>query len=233
MRRYGIIAALAVVSVLTLPATGEAKSRHHHHHHYYHSAHVKSAPTAKNEDRFGVGFFGWSPLASEGYKGGGATSTHPARAVESSGAHSGGIVAISTAAGTVRVALHLADRFKALIADFVSAGYHPRHMGGYASRGHVHNSRHYVGGAIDFDQRGWGKTVGFMYHAHAIIVRHGFRDGCDFGDCGHVDDAVHLGGRTRIAHRGGHHRYATLFQHRRVYMHARIHYKHHHRRYAH
>jgi hypothetical protein len=27
-----------------------------------------------------------------------------------------------------------------------------------------------------------------MYHARAVIARHGFRDGCSFNDCGHVDD---------------------------------------------
>jgi hypothetical protein len=27
-----------------------------------------------------------------------------------------------------------------------------------------------------------------MYRARAIIARHGFRDGCSFNDCGHVDD---------------------------------------------
>ena len=100
----------------------------------------------------------------------------------------GGVVTVSTAAGPIMVASHLADRFRALIADFVAHGYTPRHIGCAAHGGHVQNSRHYHGAACDFDQGGWGKTAGFMHHAHEIIARHGFRDGCSFGDCGHVDD---------------------------------------------
>ena len=95
---------------------------------------------------------------------------------------------VSTAAGPITVASHLAGRFQALISDFVAAGYKPRSIGCAAHGGHVANSRHYQGAACDFDQRGWGKTTGFMHQAHAIIAKHGFRDGCSFGDCGHVDD---------------------------------------------
>ena len=107
---------------------------------------------------------------------------------------------VSTAAGPITVASHLAGRFQALIADFVAAGYKPRSIGCAAHGGHVPNSRHYHGAACDFDQRGWGKTTNFMYHAHAIIAKHGFRDGCSFGDCGHVDDGQSTHSR-RYAHR--------------------------------
>ncbi len=100
----------------------------------------------------------------------------------------GGIVTVQTLAGPITVASHLAERFKALIADFVANGYKPRRIGCFAHGGHVANSRHYHGAACDFDQSGWGRTVRFMYHAHDIIRKHGFRDGCSFGDCGHVDD---------------------------------------------
>jgi hypothetical protein len=103
-------------------------------------------------------------------------------------ARGGGIVTVATVAGPITVASHLASRFQALIADFVAAGYKPRHIGCYAHGGHVENSRHYSGAACDFDQRGWGLTASFMYRARAIIARHGFRDGCSFNDCGHVDD---------------------------------------------
>ena len=112
----------------------------------------------------------------------------------------GGVVAVSTAAGPIMVASHLADRFRAPIADFVAHGYKPRHVGCAAHGGHVANSRHYHGAACDFDQGGWGKTTNFMYHAHAIIVKHGFRDGCSFGDCGHVDNGQSTHSR-RYAHR--------------------------------
>jgi hypothetical protein len=115
------------------------------------------------------------------------------------------VVTVSTAAGPITVASHLADRFKALIADFVASGYRPRAIGCAAHGGHVGNSRHYHGAACDFDQRGWGKTASFMYHAHEIIARHGFRDGCSFNDCGHVDDGQSTHS-THYAHRVSHSR---------------------------
>ena len=102
------------------------------------------------------------------------------------------MVRVNTAAGPITVAAHLADRFQALIADFVAAGYKPRHIGCLAHGGHVPNSRHYSGAACDFDQTGWGETTRFMYHAREIIKKHGFRDGCSFNDCGHVDDGLPL-----------------------------------------
>jgi len=109
------------------------------------------------------------------------------------------LVTVQTAAGIpITVASHLAEQFQALVADFVAAGYRPRHIGCFARGGHVRHSRHYVGAACDFDQHGWGKTVRFMYtaRAHQIIVAHDFRDGREFGDQGHVDD-----GGTRYAKR--------------------------------
>ena len=102
------------------------------------------------------------------------------------------MVRVQTAAGPIVVASHLAVRFQALIADFVAHGYKPRHVGCLAHGGHVPNSRHYAGAACDFDQRGWGLTHSFMYRAHALIAKHGFRDGCSFNDCGHVDDGLPL-----------------------------------------
>jgi hypothetical protein len=123
------------------------------------------------------------------------------------------MVTVSSAAGPITVASHLAGRFQALIADFVAAGYNPRSVGCAAHGGHVANSRHYHGAACDFDQRGWGKTTNFMYNARAIIAKHGFRDGCSFNDCGHVDDGqsthsvhyAHHSSRPRhYAHRSGH-----------------------------
>jgi hypothetical protein len=118
------------------------------------------------------------------------------------------MVTIPTAAGPITVATHLAGRFQALIADFVAAGYKPRHIGCLAHGGHVPNSRHYAGAACDFDQRGWGLTTSFMYHARAIIAKHGFRDGCSFSDCGHVDDGLPLHHAHRRSRDGGHIRHA-------------------------
>jgi hypothetical protein len=111
------------------------------------------------------------------------------------------MVTVSTAAGWITVASHLAERFQALIADFVAHGYKPRHIGCLAHGGHVPHSRHYAGAACDFDQRGWGLTHPFMYHARAIIARHGLRDGCSFNDCGHVDDGLSVRHAQRRGHR--------------------------------
>ena len=97
---------------------------------------------------------------------------------------------MQTAAGSITVAPYLASRFKALIADFAAHGYKPKTVGCFASSGHVPHSRHHDGAACDFDQAGRGKTASFMYRASAIIHKHGFRDGCDFNDCGHVDDGL-------------------------------------------
>ena len=115
-------------------------------------------------------------------------SHHESAAQPERRARGGGIVTVKTAAGPITVAAHLADRFNALIDDFIAHGYKPRSIGCHAHGGHVPNSRHYAGAACDFDQSGLGRTTSFMYHARAIIKKHGFRDGCAFGDCGHVDD---------------------------------------------
>jgi hypothetical protein len=109
----------------------------------------------------------------------------------------GEMARVQTLAGPVTVALHLASPIQDLIADFVAAGYVPRRMGCLAFSGHVPNSRHYAGAACDFDQYGWGLTVPFMYtqQADEIIRAHGFRNGCSFNDCGHIDDGLPLSPR--------------------------------------
>jgi hypothetical protein len=106
----------------------------------------------------------------------------------------GSIERVPTAAGPITVASGLADRFQGLIADFVAHGYTPHEIGCFARGGHVRGSRHYAGAACDFDQTGWGRTAHFMYtsEAAAIIRAHGLRNGCEFRDCGHVDDGESL-----------------------------------------
>lgn len=105
----------------------------------------------------------------------------------------GSLVTVPTAAGIrITVAASVAPRFQGFISDIVAAGYRPRHIGCYASGGHVPNSRHYAGAACDFDQSGWGRTASFMYHVRAIASAHGLRDGCSFRDCGHIDDGLNL-----------------------------------------
>lgn len=121
----------------------------------------------------------------------------------------GGIMTVQTAIGPITVASHLAGRFQSLINDLAFHGYRPRHVSCYARYGHVKHSRHHVGAACDIDQRGWNRTSSFMYHAHTIITRHGFRDGCSFHDCGHVDDGM-------IGHRRHYTKYRA-HRHYRVY----------------
>ena len=170
-----LLTTAAIFLAASVPA--EAGHRHHHHrhyaqqHHHLHSAHRSHHHAAQPRKRREVLL----------------RHRQHSRAVLRPG---GGMVTVPTAAGSITVASHLASRFQALIADFVAAGYKPKSIGCLAHGGHVPNSRHYAGAACDFDQRGWGLTAPFMYRARAIIAKHGFRDGCTFNDCGHVDDGL-------------------------------------------
>lgn len=102
-----------------------------------------------------------------------------------------GLVTVPTVARIpITVAAGIATKFQDLIADFAEHGYMPKEIGCYAGYGHIPGSRHYKGAACDIDQDARNVTSRFMHSkiAHALIVEHGLRDGCDFGDCGHVDD---------------------------------------------
>jgi hypothetical protein len=167
----------AIFLAVSMPAQAGHRHRHrdHGHHAHHHSHRHQAGRRASNRHRRAA-----RPARTRSVRHG---HRH---------GHRGGVVTVPTAAGPITVAGHLASRFQALIADFVAHGYKPRHIGCLAHGGHVPNSRHYAGAACDFDQRGWGLTHPFMYHARAIIARHGFRDGCSFNDCGHVDDGLAL-----------------------------------------
>ena len=119
-------------------------------------------------------------------------------------AHKGrDLVTVQTAANIpITVASRLATSFQSLIADFVSAGYHPRCIHCFARSGHVTHSRHYAGAACDFD--GSLSRSRFMRSAVAdkLIRKHHLRNGCSFRvhgtrDCGHVDDG-------QVRHHRGH-----------------------------
>lgn len=164
---------------LSLIAAVPAQAAHRHHACCHHRAHIHHVASARHHVRLSRRWRWHRPRIE---------NIDPA-----------GLVTVETAAGiAITVAAQLAPRFQALVADFVAAGYRPRHIGCFARGGHVPNSRHYAGAACDFDQRGWGQTVAFMYtaRAHEIIVAHGFRDGREFHDQGHVDD-----GASRYARR--------------------------------
>jgi hypothetical protein len=111
------------------------------------------------------------------------------------------LVTVQTKAGPITVASQLASRF----VGFINAlPYTPRHVSCFARSGHVRNSRHYAGAACDIDQTGWGRTSKAMYHIGDLAARFGLRNGCSFGDCGHVDDGQAISER----------RYASLRRHR-------------------
>jgi hypothetical protein len=161
----------ACLLVCAIPA--QAAHRHHRHHHYSH--------------QYQYSYQHYDYYQKHRHRRGHRAQPSRERA---RGYRGGGIITVQTLAGPITVATHLAERFRAMIADFVAAGYKPRRVGCHAHGGHVPNSRHYHGAACDFDQTGWGRTTNFMYHARAIIKKHGFRDGCSFNDCGHVDDGL-------------------------------------------
>lgn len=63
-----------------------------------------------------------------------------------------------------------------------------KHLGCYARWGHVPMSLHHTGNACDIEQTGWGRTsYRAMYGVSGLAHRWGLRDGCSFGDCGHID----------------------------------------------
>jgi hypothetical protein len=98
------------------------------------------------------------------------------------------LVTVPTAAGIdITVSPSFAPKIRPFIAALVERGYRPRHIGCFATGGHVQNSLHYSGNACDFDQRGWGLTVAAMYHVGDLAAQFGLRNGCSFGDCGHID----------------------------------------------
>jgi hypothetical protein len=112
------------------------------------------------------------------------------------GYHPGGTVTVSTAAGPITVAADAADKFVSLTNDLVAHGFHG--SVNCAATGHMPNSLHHTGHACDFAQTARNRTVGVMYHVSDIIAAHGLRDGCSFGDCGHVDTGAPIGA-TRLA----------------------------------
>lgn len=99
-----------------------------------------------------------------------------------------------TAAGPITIACWLAPNMKGFISDAVARGFRgPVHCLSY-SRSHVAHSLHFIAEACDFAQRGWGRTVAVMYHVNDLAKKWGLRNGCSFGDCGHIDS-----GRTGYA----------------------------------
>ena len=121
---------------------------------------------------------------------------HRPESEPAAGYHPSGTVTVSTAAGPITVAADAADKFVSLTNDLVAHGFHG--SVNCAATGHMPNSLHHTGHACDFAQTARNRTVGVMYHVSDIIAAHGLRDGCSFGDCGHVDTGTPIGA-TRLA----------------------------------
>jgi hypothetical protein len=111
------------------------------------------------------------------------------------------LVTVSTLAGIdITVAPRMVSRIQGFVADLsLVKGYVPRRLKCYSwAPSHVANSLHHTGEACDFDQSGWGHTARAMYHVRDLAKKWGLRDGCSFGDCGHIDDGNtrHVRGRA-------------------------------------
>lgn len=104
-----------------------------------------------------------------------------------------------TAAGRITIACGLAPKMIGFINDVVARGFRgPVHCLSY-SHSHVAHSLHFIGEACDFAQHGWGKTQRVMHHVSDLVAKWGLRNGCSFGDCGHIDSGRGRG--TRMAGR--------------------------------
>lgn len=120
----------------------------------------------------------------------------PARAHE--------LVTRTTLAGPITVDVDIADRMVGFTNDAYARGFRgPVHCWSakYDRRGrrtHVEHSRHYTGDACDFAQhRVKGRrhiaTHAVMYRVADLAKKWGFRDGCTFRDCGHIDERRNSG----------------------------------------
>jgi hypothetical protein len=98
------------------------------------------------------------------------------------------IVSHTKAGHAYKVNAHSASRFKGFIHDLEANGRPIRVIGCYAKWGHIRHSYHHMGNACDIEQYGFGRTTYHaMYHIRGLAHKWGLRDGCEFGDCGHID----------------------------------------------
>lgn len=175
MRKSALVTSVALLAASTLVASAHAT-----HHHRRHVAHHSATPSPAPASWFGD------------------AAARDSRAREERDYVGGGIVTVRTALGIpITVASSAASSFEGFFRDLAAAGYRPRQIHCLAHGGHVANSNHYWGGACDVDQSGRNRTDGFMYHVASIAARWGLRDGCSFGDCGHVDVPRNVGGLAR------------------------------------
>jgi hypothetical protein len=129
-----------------------------------------------------------------------------------------GLITVDSAAGPITVAPSFAEPIKGFIADAVARGFKGRVHCFSLSKSHVRHSLHFSGNACDFAQCGWGCTVMMMHHVRDLVAKWGLRDGCSFGDCGHIDN----GSRLARAHYNGRNLYGAVarYKHARLRMHT-------------
>lgn len=108
---------------------------------------------------------------------------------------------VQSAAGPICINPEIASAMTGFIADVVARGFTGRVHCFSLSKSHVRRSLHKTARACDFAQRGWGKTVRVMYHVADLAAKHGLRDGCTFGDCGHVDNGPTVTARRHHSRR--------------------------------
>jgi hypothetical protein len=168
--------ALALLFGVPTVASAHALHRHARHHHYRHWHYAGRQHHWDHEAR--------------------GHGRHARYAMRDEHRHVGGLVHEDTAAGNITVAAGAATKFKDLIAALVAKGFRGD-VGCYAASGHIAHSLHHSGNACDFAQTGKNRTVAIMYHSGALIRSFGLRDGCSFGDCGHVDTGTAFADRGR------------------------------------
>lgn len=194
---------LAACFVLPLLSTQSFAAYRHHHAHVT-RAHNDAGVTLFDGDRYSS--IVAAPTSGQAGAGHGARRSRlaiaqPARERRVAQRLGSGIITIATAANIdIVVDREFASAIQGFIGDAVARGYHPRRISCYSwGRSHVANSLHHVGRACDFDQSGWGRTAGFMYHVADLARKWGLRDGGEFRDWGHIDMGPHLTRKRRIA----------------------------------
>jgi len=121
----------------------------------------------------------------------------PRRATFDANSNRAKSITVPTAAGIdIVVAPSFAGPIAGFIADLKARGVQPRQIHCLAGGGHRPGSLHYRGEACDFDfyAKCMGCSARWTRHVADLASKWGLRNGCSFGDCGHIDS-----GRIRSA----------------------------------
>lgn len=218
MKFYSFTAALAASLFLAALATAPAQARGHKHHsytsrhHQLHATRVRGASVNPTErcslDNNGRTICMDGSNAGQSYPSRQSHRASRVAQIDANGNRASGLVTVSTAAGSITVSPSFAPKIVPFVNAVVARGFRGR-VHCYASGGHVRGSLHYSGQACDFAQSGWGRTVRPMYRVADLTNQYGLRNGCSFGDCGHIDNGAPLGGNYYAARRHHHRRDAS------------------------